>query len=289
VSVVLDLPSHLITLNKRNTFSADPGLDGGRTSSRSVSDDKTFPLSEIVLQSEARDDDSHMHTKITVFPFQSLLHSKGQKAESRELAREAQDADHVHLPDLGVSSGTKAAWELFFEKSDACRFLQIAMAAGIVQRWSDSPWRITSYAGSGGFADVYIAKGPQDKTAAAKLMRGSLTEKKVADANKSWAVFSREIQVLRSLQGSKSVPRIYGCFIMRIRDQGVVKTNLCMVMEYFETGLDTLRLNSTFTELQARPVLQDVLSGMKYMHAKFYAHRDIKMSNVMLMTADGPA
>ena len=88
---------------------------------------------------------------------------------------------------------------------------------------------------------------------------------------------------------SAQVPQIYGSFIMRTRDKGKVTTNLCLVMEYFEVGLDSLRSRSQFTERQVQPILQDLLCGIKYIHSKSYAHRDIKMSNVMFKANLGTA
>ena len=167
VSVILDLPSQCMKLDESLSLEFE-GSDQGPTPSHTV-DAEIFPFSDIVLLREAKDDDSLQHTKITVSPFESLLLSKMQNFKPEK--RDERDS----LPAIDGASderSSKKAWELFFERSDACRFNNIAMTVGIVQKWSEIPWRITSYAGSGGFADVYVAKGPRHVSIAVHLTQG---------------------------------------------------------------------------------------------------------------------
>ena len=48
-------------------------------------------------------------------------------------------------------------------------------------------------------------------------------------------------------------------------------------------------MSGPLSELESRPLLGDILRGLDFMHSHSYAHRDIKMCNIMMRDRAGPA
>ena len=48
-------------------------------------------------------------------------------------------------------------------------------------------------------------------------------------------------------------------------------------------------MSGPLSELESRPLLRDILRGLEFMHSHSYAHRDIKMCNIMMRDRAGPA
>lgn len=298
VTLVLDAPKALLEIEVSRSWDTD-GIDGEEplspASCYSARED-AFMLSEIVMQCAFRNDDSSTRSKIIILPWHTVL-LRSNATDAKQGAKGAKDnglstttsQTASNGPSLAAGPGAKAGWVLLMAKPDACRFARIATSAGVIQQGFSSTWRITSYAGSGGFADVYVAKGPHGAQGAAKLIKPAFSTLSVGDAKKSWGKFAEEIAAIRVLQDSPYFPQIFGAFFMSARGEGTTTTNLCLVMQYLEVDLKVLRSEELFTERQLRPILRDLLRGLQHMHAKSYAHRDVKISNVMLKTVKGPA
>jgi serine/threonine protein kinase len=105
----------------------------------------------------------------------------------------------------------------------------------------------------------------------------------------AWYKVAKEITAMRALQRGPHIPKLYGSYLIRAREGNISKNNLSMVTQRFEVGLDDLRTAGPLSELVVRPILKDILRAIKFIHAKGYAHRDVKISNVMLRNALGPA
>jgi cell division cycle 2-like protein len=56
-----------------------------------------------------------------------------------------------------------------------------------------------------------------------------------------------------------------------------------MVMEYMQTDLRKFveKYKRPFTEGEAKTVMQQLLDGIKYLHANWVLHRDLKTSNIL--------
>lgn len=294
VTVVLDLSKEILAIEAPSAWQ-DEVIEGDeRPSSRedkrpTVQQDQ-FLLSEIVVQCAAKEDDSSTRSRIMILPWSTYLRSsRAADANANRAPLRSSSSSQPIAGSLTASSGTKAPWVLYLPKPDARRFARAAMSAGVVQQGFSSIWRITSYGGSGGFSDVYVAKGPRGAEGAAKLIKPAFSTQSAEDADKSWKRCHDEIAALRALQDSPYVPQLYGSFIMSTRGEGVTTTSLCVVMQHLPVDLKAIRGEELLTEERLRPILQDLLRGLGHMHAKSYAHRDIKISNVMLKTASGPA
>ncbi|KAI6194110.1 Cyclin-dependent kinase 10 [Aphelenchoides besseyi] len=91
----------------------------------------------------------------------------------------------------------------------------------------------------------------------------------------------REIYALKSLQHEN---------IVRLVDVAVGKKmhKIFLVMEYCDADLAYMlnQMNVPFTESQVKCLLLQLFEGLDYMHRRFYVHRDIKLSN-LLMNAYG--
>jgi serine/threonine protein kinase len=63
-------------------------------------------------------------------------------------------------------------------------------------------------------------------------------------------------------------------------------------MEYYPVdlyGLCAEAPEGKLAELQLRPIVNDVLQALEFIHSLHYAHRDVKATNVMLKSGRGPA
>ncbi|KAI6184271.1 Protein kinase domain-containing protein [Aphelenchoides bicaudatus] len=91
----------------------------------------------------------------------------------------------------------------------------------------------------------------------------------------------REIHALRSLKHEN---------IVRLEDVVVGKMmhKIFLVMEYCEMDLASIlnHMQAPFLESQVKCLLLQLFEGLDYLHSRFYVHRDIKLSN-LLMKADG--
>jgi cell division cycle 2-like len=92
----------------------------------------------------------------------------------------------------------------------------------------------------------------------------------------------REVNVLLSLSHES---------IVSVREMvvGDGLDKVFMVMEFFEfdlkDGID--RFDGALAQSELKGILQQVLSAVDYMHAKWYLHRDIKTSNILVHRSDG--
>jgi serine/threonine protein kinase len=195
----------------------------------------------------------------------------------------------VLLASSSKSTEPELMWRFTFQRPESQRFSFIAMSEGIVQIAFNEVWRITKFAGSGGFADVYMAQGPRKLNGAVKISRRQFSGDDIETAGRSWKKLQKETECLRNLQDIAEMPRLYGMFMMRARDGQKCTTTLCMVMQYFPFSLSAMRKSRCFTELEMRPLLLDILGGVAHMHSRDYVHRDLKISNVMLESSAGAA
>jgi len=87
----------------------------------------------------------------------------------------------------------------------------------------------------------------------------------------------REIHALRNLKHEN---------IVRLEDVVVGQRlhKIFLVMEYCEMDLASMlnQMNSPFTESQVKCLLLQLFEGLDYLHSRFYVHRDIKLSNLLM-------
>ena len=130
-------------------------------------------------------------------------------------------------------------------------------------------YRLVRLLGSGGFADVYLARHVYlDSPAAIKLLRASLGQQDLDD-------FRGEAQTL---------VRLIHPHIVRLLDFGVQDGAPFLVMDYAPNG--TLRQRHQRGERLALSTVVDyvdqVASGLQYAHDQKIVHRDIKPENMLL-------
>lgn len=87
----------------------------------------------------------------------------------------------------------------------------------------------------------------------------------------------REISILMSCNHQN---------IVHLREIAVGKSleNIFLVMSYCEQDLACLldNMQSPFSESQVKCIMMQVFSGLRYLHANFIVHRDLKVSNLLL-------
>lgn len=194
--------------------------------------------------------------------------------------------------ELHVAPGKKP-WgktiELLFGELDGSRFIRKASSAGMVLTGFGKVWKNLSYLASGACGVVYLARGPGNAKGAVKMTTMPHSSEELDTHKKTFTEFVNECRALRELQESTHAPRFYGAYTFNGRVNQDPQLCMGIVTEYFEVSLKELREVSPFSELELRPIAKDMLSAIKYMHVKFFAHRDVKIENVMLRSPAGPA
>jgi serine/threonine-protein kinase len=132
--------------------------------------------------------------------------------------------------------------------------------------------------GRGAMGTVYDARDPViDRRVAIKTIPLAAAED--AEGAEALARFQREAQAAGRLQH----PNIVGVY-----DYGETDTLAYIVMEFVDGTSLKARLDKQerFTPADTVRIMEQVLAGLQYSHARGVVHRDIKPANIML-TADG--
>ncbi len=153
--------------------------------------------------------------------------------------------------------------------------------AGLVDAGVAEPqiagYEIIQLLGMGGFGAVYLAKrGADGCRVALKVMlsRVAVNEKVRRD-------FLREIETTRIL----SHPNV-----VTLLDHGSAGVGFYFVMEYYPAGnvADLMRRRGGYLSIaEAGPLMIQSLTGLAYMHAGGFVHRDLKPNNILLQEQDG--
>ncbi|HLZ81195.1 MAG TPA: serine/threonine-protein kinase, partial [Ktedonobacteraceae bacterium] len=130
-------------------------------------------------------------------------------------------------------------------------------------------YRLVQHLGSGGFADVYLARQVYlDNPAAIKLLRTNL-------ANEDLEGFREE---------ARTLVRLIHPHIVRLLDFGLEGTTPFLVMDYAPNG--TLRQRHQRGERLPLSTIvdyvQQIASALQYAHDQKIIHRDIKPENMLL-------
>ena len=87
----------------------------------------------------------------------------------------------------------------------------------------------------------------------------------------------REIKILQTLKGGVNIINL----IDVVRDP-MTKTP-ALIMEYVDTGdMDFRTLYKSFTDLDIRYYIYEVLKALDFCHSKGIMHRDVKPHNIMI-------
>jgi serine/threonine protein kinase len=132
-------------------------------------------------------------------------------------------------------------------------------------------YRLTDVLGSGGYADVYLARDLRtDTVVAIKILRPHVAQNPDVAAR-----FEREASLARRLQ----TPHV-----ARILDAGQDGTSPFIVMELVQglTVSELIRRNGPFPIADAVDVVDQLLNALGSAHALGIIHRDVKPQNLML-------
>ncbi len=135
-------------------------------------------------------------------------------------------------------------------------------------------YEIVKTVGKGGFGIVYEAvdKNDHDRRVAVKTLKHNIDDYELAQKR-----FEREIEFCKQLRSPH---------VVKIFDSGVADDDtLFYVMEFLEgRGLDErLAMRETFSFIDAKNLLLQVLDALVEAHQHGIVHRDIKPANIWLM------
>ncbi|KAK5599797.1 hypothetical protein CRENBAI_015613 [Crenichthys baileyi] len=144
-----------------------------------------------------------------------------------------------------------------------------------VQPRFKSDFKILEYLGGGGFGRVYMVKEKLlDKDYAVKIVPG--TEKAL-----------REVMVLSDLQ-HENIVRYYNCWIEDSKDSIFghnlfIKLELCgsATLRQWINEMNERELQPSQRGAESLPILQQIVSGVEYIHSNNLIHRDLKPANIM--------
>src|SRR4051812_9469292 len=138
----------------------------------------------------------------------------------------------------------------------------------------DRRWHVLDQLGAGGMGIVYRAERVQlGKQVALKFLHQAVAESKAAVAR-----FERE---------AKAISRLHHVHCVSILDFGVYRKQPYIVMEFVQ-GRQLSELDmETLTPNRAVTLMREVLLGLQHAHSRGVIHRDLKLTNIMLVEMTG--
>ncbi|KIN08856.1 hypothetical protein OIDMADRAFT_188542, partial [Oidiodendron maius Zn] len=150
-------------------------------------------------------------------------------------------------------------------------------ARNIRRRPHTKVWKVEQILGRGGFGEVRLEKNTEDGKARAV--------KKIVTAIPNLSSNECEKELTALLEFSKPKSREAAAFVDFF---GWFKDGpyLFLAMEYVPLGdleQNVKAHSGRIPEIEARDITEQILSGLKIMHAESFAHRDLKPQNVLVV------
>jgi serine/threonine-protein kinase len=138
----------------------------------------------------------------------------------------------------------------------------------------DRRWQVLDQLGAGGMGVVYRAERVQlGRQVALKFLHPSVAESKSGVAR-----FERE---------AKAISRLHHVHCVSILDFGVYRKQPYIVMEFVQGKQLTELDPGSVTPHRAVALMRQVLLGLQHAHSRGVIHRDLKLSNIMLVEMTG--
>jgi serine/threonine protein kinase len=150
---------------------------------------------------------------------------------------------------------------------------------GVVRCEYEAGFDLVGHLGTGAFGEVYLMQLQGGPRRAMKMSKGSLNQ---PDGRKLWRDFQTEVSLLRVCQ-HPCIPRILDASVVRVKEEaGGTRVALAMHFEVFPMSLKELRKSRGLKEARVLQIMTELLDALAYLHGEGIAHRDVKMSNIML-------
>eukprot|EP00587_Corethron_hystrix_P010704 CAMPEP_0113316376 /NCGR_PEP_ID=MMETSP0010_2-20120614/11676_1 /TAXON_ID=216773 ORGANISM="Corethron hystrix, Strain 308" /NCGR_SAMPLE_ID=MMETSP0010_2 /ASSEMBLY_ACC=CAM_ASM_000155 /LENGTH=211 /DNA_ID=CAMNT_0000173079 /DNA_START=83 /DNA_END=715 /DNA_ORIENTATION=- /assembly_acc=CAM_ASM_000155 len=135
--------------------------------------------------------------------------------------------------------------------------------------------------GTGAFSAVHLASHNRTKQSVAlKILDGKKIEELQMTTERVW----REIINLRLCAGHPHIIRLYDVY-----EKGSVVSDTVLVTEYADGGTlydyVTEQRSQRLSVRKSRYLLQQIVSGLDFMHYRGIAHRDLTLDNILMDTS----
>jgi serine/threonine protein kinase len=173
----------------------------------------------------------------------------------------------------------KNTWAFKFpSRREGREMLRVLQMRGVVRCEYEADFDLVDRLGAGAFGEVYLIQMQGGARRAMKMTKGALDQ---PDGQRLWRNFQKEVSILSACR-HPGILRILDASVVRAKDAGVSRIALAMHFEVFPMSLKELRKSRGIKEPRALEIMTELLDALAYLHGESIAHRDVKMSNIML-------
>ena len=272
------LQKHFSKLRKSRAMGSALCTDGGRQSvvvpvdvDVSMKNNKLPTTTAISKRSRPRRQDSRVHPQDlsqNTWESRSLSKISDNSINNKESSTLFSSFRSRHSVRIFRRPSDTHVNETFVTSSRDTRPVSLNIDSQLLQKYT-----IYSVIGKGSFSKVLLVENKVTKT---KYALKTIEKKRSFRTNVPW---ERELEILK---------RVHHPNIVHLFETHATTSKVYFVLELATGGDLYQRLISVghFPELQAKPLLYEILDALQYLHKHGVTHRDLKLENCLFKTTD---